>query len=183
LDDKSFQDELFTRYTTLRKTFLSEESLNQYVDSVALLVDDAQARHYERWPILGINVGTPEVDYQPDTYAGEIAKFKDWIQKRLTWLDANMPGELIVSSRDARTDNLTVLRLFPNPASGLLFIESDQAIQKIEIYNAAGAPVIVNLTGGIYSSAIDVSRLAPGLYIAKITFDKNAMVTRRFVVK
>jgi hypothetical protein len=182
MQDNDFQDELFTRYTALRKTVLSEETLNSYIDSIALLVDDAQTRHYEKWPILGINVGTPEVDYQPDSYDGEIVKFKNWIKKRLSWLDANMPGELIVSNSDALTDHKTVFRLFPNPVSDLLYLESDQVIQKIEVYTTTGTLVIAAMTGDYYASVIDVSRLTPGLYIAKTMFKNNAIVTRRFVV-
>jgi hypothetical protein len=59
LDDPSFANELHTRYNQLRKTILSEEYLNSYIDSIHTLVNEAQERHYQKWPILGENVGTP----------------------------------------------------------------------------------------------------------------------------
>ena len=183
MEDDLFQDELYTRYTTLRKTILSEETLNHYIDSVALLVQDAQARHYERWPILGINVGTPEVDYQPKSYAGEIIKFKNWISTRLSWLDANMPGELIVSNQEVSLNNPVRFRLFPNPVRNLLFVESDQLIKRIEIYNTTGILMNTRMTGSLYSLTVNVSQLPPGLYIVNTLLENNAVVTRRIVVE
>src|SRR5208283_2378201 len=108
-----------TRYSLLRKTILSEESLNHYIDSIHTLVNEAQVRHYQRWPILGIDVGTPEVDAQPTTFDGEITKFKNWISTRLTWLDANMPGnaaqETGVPSTAAEPKNFALSQNYPNP--------------------------------------------------------------------
>ena len=183
MQDYSFQDEVHTRYFDLRKTILSEDYINNYIDSIHLLVEDAQERHYERWPILGINVGTPEVDYQPDTYDGEIVKFKNWIKKRLSWLDDNMPGEYIVTNADALTVTMPALRIFPNPARDILFFESDQTLYKIELYSTTGELKIVKMPGRIYSSAIDVSHLNPGLYIIKATFDNDEIKTGRIIVE
>ncbi|MDP4221800.1 MAG: CotH kinase family protein, partial [Bacteroidota bacterium] len=93
MQDSDFANRIYSRYFSLRKTFLSQEYLDQAIDSVANLLDEAQNRHYQKWPILGINVGTGEYGEQPDSYAGEIVKFKSWISRRLDWLDANMVGE------------------------------------------------------------------------------------------
>ncbi|MBN2275956.1 MAG: CotH kinase family protein [Bacteroidales bacterium] len=183
LQDKAFEDELYTRYTMLRNTILSEDYLEHYIDSVALLVNDAQARHYKRWPILGFNVGTPEVDYQPSSYEGEIFKFKSWIATRLSWLDANMPGELIVSNTPGLNDDQFIFRLFPNPVRDFLFIESDQPILKVEILNTAGMIMRSLMIEGCYSSALDVNGLNPGIYVVRTTFENNAIVVRRIVVE
>src|SRR4030042_2838078 len=93
MQDDVFANQIHDRYFLLRKTILSETSLYHVVDSVATLLDEAQARHYQKWDILGINAGTPEYGEQPETFSGEIEKFKSWINRRLTWLDENMVGE------------------------------------------------------------------------------------------
>ena len=64
-----------------RKTILSETYLYNVIDSVAILLDEAQERHFQKWRILGINVGTPEYGEQPETFSGEIEKFKGWINR------------------------------------------------------------------------------------------------------
>jgi hypothetical protein len=183
MQDENFQDEVFTRYTDLRQTILSNDYLDHYIDSIHTLVNDALVRHYERWPILGINVGTPEVDEQPTTYSGEITKFKNWISTRLDWLDANMPGEYIEALPDNITKNYIHFRLFPNPASDKLYIEAEKSISEIDVYNNTGMPVFVCETKGGFSTLIDVSHLKPGLYIAKITFDRGIVNTAKFIVQ
>jgi len=93
---------------------LSETYLYSYIDSVYTLVEDAQKRHYDKWRILGVNVGTPETDSQPTTYAGEITKFKEWIAIRLAWMDAHLKEALIVENAN-RNDihNLFYTRIIP----------------------------------------------------------------------
>jgi hypothetical protein len=55
-------------------------------------VQFAQARHFQKWPILGISGPAPEVSPVATTYAAELDTLKAWITRRLVWLDANMPG-------------------------------------------------------------------------------------------
>lgn len=93
LEDSTFANALRCRYETLREQILSNEYLDIYIDSVANLVSNAQERHYQKWPTLGFNVGTPEVGPIPDTFQGEIDFLKDWIALRLGWLDENLPGQ------------------------------------------------------------------------------------------
>jgi hypothetical protein len=93
LEDDEFADQIYERYFSLRRTILGETYLHHVIDSIAALLDDAQNRHYQKWQILGINVGTPEYGEQPETYSGEIVKFKNWINRRLNWLDENMVGD------------------------------------------------------------------------------------------
>ncbi len=83
---------------------------------MAILLDEAQERHYQKWDILGINVGTPEYGEQPETFSGEIEKFKGWINRRLTWLDENMVGE----TSDPVNEHPAEFRIFPNPAGEIL---------------------------------------------------------------
>ncbi|MCX6254775.1 MAG: CotH kinase family protein [Bacteroidia bacterium] len=90
LQDRDFADLVYNRYFELRNTILSQAQIENTIDSVAYLIDEAQYRHFQKWNILGINVGTPEPDFQPTTYSGEIVKFKGWINTRLAWLDASV---------------------------------------------------------------------------------------------
>ncbi len=108
LEDDEFADQIHERYFSLRRTIMGETYLHHVIDSIAALLDDAQKRHYQKWQILGINVGTPEYGEQPETYSGEIVKFKNWINRRLNWLDENMVGEsaAFLTIDSAKTSNL-----------------------------------------------------------------------------
>jgi hypothetical protein len=176
MQDDAFANQIHDRYFLLRKTLLSEISLNHVIDSVAALLDEAQVRHYQKWDILGINVGTPEYGEQPVTFSGEIEKFKSWINRRLTWLDANMVGEN--SSGD---DDRAIFRVFPNPALDILHVESVSMIDRITIFNLTGNSILDIRDYSDYATSVDVSKLPPGLYIARIYFLSGEVVSQRFV--
>ncbi len=182
LEDPDFANRLNTRYFTLRETILSESYIYNYIDSIHSLLNEAQERHYEKWPILGINVGAPEVDYQPTTYQGEVDKFKAWISLRLNWLDNNMPGEFIHSEADASVQNI-ICRVFPNPAAEIMYVETNLRIQLIEIYNSIGNLVKTITAYNRYSVNINVQDLVPGLYFARIKTEAKEVIAARFVVQ
>jgi hypothetical protein len=141
-------------------------------------LDEAQERHYQKWDILGINVGTPEYGEQPVTFSGEIEKFKSWINRRLIWLDANMVGENSSGDNDK-----PIYRVFPNPASDILHVESVSMIERITIFNLTGNPILDIPDSSDYITSVDVSKLPPGLYIVRIYFLSGEVVSQRFVKK
>jgi len=177
VQDEAFAGQIHDRYYLLRKTILSEQSLYSIIDSVANLLNEAQERHYQKWKILGINVGTPEYGEQPETFSGEIEKFKSWIARRLVWLDANMIGKPVPGD-----DNVTpVIRVFPNPAENTIHVGSDEIISRIAIFNLTGNQILEKTDCGDYTADVNVAQLRPGLYIIKIFFNSGQVVTQRFV--
>jgi hypothetical protein len=181
LQDKEFSALVFNRYYQLRNTILSKSQLENTIDSVAALLDEAQARHYQKWNILGINVGTPEPGFQPITYGAEIVKFKDWINTRLTWLDENMNG-FKVSVEDIPANQFKC-RVFPNPVSDILYIESDNEIESYSVFNITGINVAGQTGLCDFSVQADLTNLKPGIYIIRINLSKSEIVTTRVVKK
>lgn len=92
--DPLFEDEMRCRYEDLRRNYLSESYLHSIVDSVALVVNESQDWHYLTWGNMGAATGTSEVQAPSQTYAEEVQRLKDWITRRLAWMDANVPGTL-----------------------------------------------------------------------------------------
>lgn len=180
MQDTAFTHELNCRYFNLRHTILDTTYMFHYIDSVHTLVNEAQVRHYQKWPILGINVGTPEVDYQPTTYAGEIQKFKNWIRLRLNWLDNNMPG-YCTDVGYSEIKNEIVLQIFPNPVHDELFIESDALMKRIEIFDNQGRLTATFDSPGT-KKTFNFSVLSDGLYLIRIV-SGNDLVSFRKVVK
>ncbi len=179
LQDNLFASQIHDRYYLLRKTILSERNLNYVIDSVALLLNEAQERHYNKWKILGINVGTPEQGDQPDTFDGEILKFKNWINMRLAWLDQHMVGR----PAPGTSDNQPIYRVFPNPAEILLRVESDEIISSIAIFSLTGNQILDKTDCGDYTTSVNVAQLKPGLFIIRIYFRSGKVVSQRFVKK
>ncbi len=179
LQDSYFTQQVNERYFALRDSFLNEEYIFNYIDSVASLLDKPQQRHFNKWQILGWNVGAPEVDAQPTTYAGEIIKFKQWISRRLNWLDANMPSFVVtdIDSSNIRGNYF----LYPNPASSQLTYQADKKIINLTIYSTGGKSMISVNSENTSSITMDIHELSPGFYMVKSSFPDGTQWTGKFV--
>jgi hypothetical protein len=176
LEDDEFANKINARYFKLRKTILGEPYLYHVIDSVASLLNEAQVRHYRKWPILGINVGTGEYGEQPGTFDGEIDKFKGWISRRLAWLDTNMVGDSI-----SNEEYPAIIRVFPNPAETTIHVESDEAITRTTIFGLTGNSILDNTGNLEFATSIDITQFKPGLYIIRIYLVSGEILSQRFV--
>ena len=81
--------------------------------------------------------------------------------------------EPIISSTDDDVEKLSV-SLFPNPTTGIVYIDSEKPVSSIVIYNAQG--VIVNR---VYdSNEIDIDHLPVGVYFALIKNQRGITVEK-----
>jgi hypothetical protein len=194
LQDSTFANELHTRYSLLRKTILSKETIYHYIDSIRALVNEAQVRHYQKWPILGgSSEGAPEVDEQPTTYDGEITKFKNWISTRLTWLDENMPGrdihDTVVQGTGIMPEEFALLENYPNPFNPVTTIhytlKSDGRI-RLSVYDLQGREVAVLVNNerkmaGDQKVAFNAVNLSAGVYLYRLQIE-GYMETRKMLL-
>jgi len=86
MTDTLFAQNLACRWQTLRANNLSNAQFFGVIDSMAAVLEEAQGRNFQLWPILGKYVW-PNPGPLPPTYAGELAKMKNWIGSRFQWLD------------------------------------------------------------------------------------------------
>lgn len=118
LQDSTFANELRCTYESYRTAMLSTEHIFSYIDSVGALVQNAQVRHFQKWPILGISGPAPESGPFAATYAGDLEDLKAWIATRLAWLDENIPGNCLSVSLSERFVNGPLV-CYPNPSTGM----------------------------------------------------------------
>jgi len=185
MQDSNFVNTLKTRYVGLRKTFLDTTYIYHYMDSIHNVVNQAQVRHYIKWPILGVvSMGAPEVDPQPATYDAAVLQMKKWIATRLTWLDDNMPGRVIVIPPTSvfSMKSAGISRIFPNPARDIAYFESDKKITKIEFYSLTGVLQKV-ITTGAYSVSVQLSGLQKGYYLIRMTLENAEIKTGNLIVE
>ena len=113
LQDPSFTAELKCRWNELRLTTISIPVLDNYIDTIAANLNEAQVRHFVAWPILGTYTW-PNPSPIPVDYPGEIAALKTWVYDRITWMDANLPGTCNVGINENAMVESNV-NVFPNP--------------------------------------------------------------------
>jgi subtilisin-like proprotein convertase family protein len=168
LEDTLYANHLNCRWLEARGSFLSNEAVDGWIDSMAVLLDAAQQRNFKVWPILGVYVWPNPWPY-PTTYEGEIASLKSWISDRFNWLDNNMPGHCWTTGIETVAAN-GGLSVSPNPAVSFIVVagyDPGNDDPPAEIYSILGQPI---LTIQKYKpgNPIDISRLRPGSYILRI---------------
>lgn len=94
MEDSYFRNLFFTRWTQMRENSLSDESICNHIDSVASLVEEAQHRNFNRWPIMGIYVYPNR--FVGQNYSEEIEYLKEYVKKRTAWIDQHISGERIL---------------------------------------------------------------------------------------
>ena len=74
------------------------------------------------------------------------------------------------------------LRLFPNPTTDQVRIESTQSrIENIQVFDATGQLVLSHLATAKHQETIDLSAYANGIYFIQIRTDKG--ITTKKVIK
>ncbi|NRA48202.1 MAG: T9SS type A sorting domain-containing protein [Phaeodactylibacter sp.] len=89
------------------------------------------------------------------------------------YLDANdsndtMTGELMVTSLDRKLIPETAIKLFPNPADGLVHLEADLPIDKVEFYDVFGRLIHTLELDRVYQLELDRQGLPSGVYLLRL---------------
>ena len=171
--DPAFSRALKCRWETLRSTWMTDDYFSHTVDSIATVLQEAQERNYQQWPILGTYIWPNQ--YIGLTYQHEVSYLKQWIKARLQWMDNNMPGTCDVIT-GTETDASTDVIIYPNPVVQDFSIAGATGLISWEIVNAQGFSVL----RGTDRHGIDMSMLSPGIYTVMITHG-NSITYRRFV--
>jgi spore coat protein CotH len=190
LQDTTFSNELHCTYQDYRQSILDTTNLFAYIDSMRTLVQNAQVRHFKRWPILGMSGPAPDFGTVAATYDAEIDSLKSWISTRLQWLDANMPG-LCVISNAAEPTILDSVNCYPNPANDYFIVDyslSAPTNVAVRLYNYLGSEVLSTIqetqqNSGQYSFKLETQTLPTGVYILKLETGNKVISKKIIVVK
>lgn len=88
LQDPNTMTELQSHWQAGRHHHITAEDLCQWIDSMALAMDRSQQLNFMRWDILRRQEHMNPV--ARGTYAAEVAYLKDYITKRIAWMDRRL---------------------------------------------------------------------------------------------
>jgi hypothetical protein len=185
LQDTTFNNELRCRYEAFRASLLDTANIFNYIDSIRTLVQNAQARHFQKWPLLGVSGQAPEVGPIATTYNAELDTLKYWINLRLQWLDANIPGNCSNINITNKFNPLNQLfKCFPNPSNeGIIYFEGNfksTTPTQIFIYDLTGKLVKqTELKADLQKVAVFIEN--KGAYIYKL-MNQQAEIQRGKIV-
>ncbi len=87
-ENPNFEVKHWDRYYQLRQTVFSKAKLTLQIDAIANELSEAQARNFQKWQVLGVPIWqNPEGVWERQSHADEVAWLKDWLFRRLEWLD------------------------------------------------------------------------------------------------
>jgi len=191
IEDPNFINAVKCRYLELRNGILSDLYLHSFIDNYAIMLDEAQARHFERWDDLLIDDSSPGgfwssklwfSAYRVSSYAEEIDILKGWLSARLNFLDNNLGGTCLSTVLNNGDINFLDLLVYPNPVSDILVVESSKPINAIAIYNITGYKIAertINNTDRIVLSGF--AHYPKGLYLLLFLSGDGTRISRTIV--
>ena len=85
-ENKIITEKLQKRYKELRKNILSNESIDDYINNLYNEVNISADLNFERWKILDEDIWPNKFNFK--SYKEEVDYVKEWIYKRLQFLDS-----------------------------------------------------------------------------------------------
>jgi len=76
-----------------------------------------------------------------------------------------------------------IFRIFPNPASESLYVESEETISRVNIFSLTGNLIHSISDTGDYRVTVDVSNMPSGLYIISVTSSSGNIFSSKFLKK
>ena len=86
-EDPAFVSKLKNRWSDLRTNVLSDQNLQDRIDEITnfLIEHNAPRRNFDKWTIIGKYVWPN--NYIGNNYGEEISYLKNWLEKRVKWMD------------------------------------------------------------------------------------------------
>ena len=185
--DPEYLDLLKNRWQALRSGPYGTEAILSFIDSTANVLDEAQIRNFQRFPVLSQYVW-PNA-YVGGSYSNEIEYLKDWIVARLNWLDQAIDNT--VTGLPENHSNANSIKIAPNPFANELSIllPGNLSNPEIIIHNILGEKMIeirpdpLSQSGRIFWNAVDRSgnKLFPGVYILVLKEDGRIITSEKII--
>jgi len=169
-NDETFRIAFNQRWQDLRQSVFSEDYIMNMIDSATTLIDEAQVRNFQRWPVLDEYVW-PNA-YVGGSYENEIDYLKGWITDHLDWVDQ----QVLMAVGSAQVPGAYKLdNAYPNPfnpATTIGFSIPRSDFVKVKIYDAAGREITTLVNGemvpGQHRLKWDGENQASGIYFIQM---------------
>lgn len=186
LTDSTYANGLKCRWEYLRAGILNEDKLHDYIDSLALRLEDARIRNFQQWPIIGVYVNWN--GYVGNTYQEDVDYLKWYLENRMNWMDANLPGtcwpEMLGSEEEPPALQVST---WPNPTTENAYISfktAEAAESTVEIRTLSGQLLYsesLDVEAGNYIKTIPLTNMQAGTYLVRLISDEDIIYNQRIV--
>ena len=190
MNDPNFMAKVGVRWTELRKKQLSVTSVNSWIDSVVVLLNEGQSRNFQKWPILNTYVW-PNY-YIGKNYSDEITYLKQWYSDRVSWMDFKLTGRYLYTpdKTEQVIKNFSMSQNYPNPFNPNTTISYQLPVNSftvLKVYDAIGreTATLVNehQEAGTYSVQFSGKFYSSGIYFYRIHAGEFSTIKRMTLIK
>lgn len=172
MQDTIFQQDLKCRWKYLRENQFHNDSIFNWIDTMASRLNESQNWNYQIWPTMGSYVWPNS--FVGANYQEEIDFMKSWIEQRMAWLDANIPGDTAFCTNASLGENKKdYFSIYPNPAQDLLYLKMNKIldISSMQITNLNGQ-ILQEINSEKFSNQssieINLHNLSEGIYFIQL---------------
>ena len=184
LEDPTFRNAVKCRWLELRQTIFSEEAIDQFLDSYALLLDEAKDRQLKKYKEI-LKSNNPWdwgptsffAAYRVSSYAEEISIVKNWFRQRLAFLDQHLPGECDGS----KIQSLQFPEIDFRYNSHAATIHSPIPLTRIDVVNAIGSCLYSKPLSCEQKTSINLDSLGRGFLVFVCYTADGGMISRSLV--
>jgi hypothetical protein len=191
--EPAFRKRLARRWSALREGPFRTDSLMQFVNRTAALLDEAQARNFQKWPVLGAELWRSTPGWRErNTYRKEVDYLKTFLLRRLGWMDDRLraDGASAGPGRGGSAPGGFALRQnHPNPfnpASVIRFSIPEPGRVRLTVFDARGGAVRTLVDGerpaGEHAAVFDASGLPAGVYLFRLEAERRFSETKKMVL-
>ena len=183
--DTSFVSSLRCRWLDLRKTTLSDQRINNLIDSADVVTTEARTRHFAKW---NLNGNTWWRGINPiRSYEEEKNTMKLWIKQRAEWIDFNLQNKGACGDWPSDNNENIIIKAFPNPFrnSGNINIRSKETqgirLTVIAINGKTMTQTFKNIFRGNNNISLDADGWPSGIYQVILTTISGEVYKYRMV--
>jgi len=186
--DPDFMIMLKIRWQELRNGPYQTDTILSFIDSVANVLEESQARNFLKYNILNLYIW-PNA-FVGGFYQAEIDYLKNWVEARLNWMDQAI-NEIVTDIPESTMNDQSVC-IAPNPFSDELYIQFSKPYAEIQVnvYNMIGARITeLREKGGteakrVYWNGTDQKghEVRPGIYVLTV-LESGQIIHRKKILK
>ena len=193
LQDTTFKDHIHEKWSSIREKQYSDVSITSLIDSLSLLLNEAQERNFVKWDLLGRKVW-PNY-YVGQSYEDEVDILKNWTFQRLKWLDDSLSFAIGIHKSKLYPNENTAIplkletKVYPNPFNSNF--NYDFALNRpgeisLRLYDLKGAQVsaIINevyYPAGSHSINWQSPEIPGSIYVLILKIDGEIVSVQKLV--
>ncbi len=154
--DPAFVQQVQARWAQIRPVLDSMPPLI-FTAANQLMQSGAIDRNFQKWPILGINLGSNPAPY-PKKYSGEITHLTDWFKQRINWMNIYLQ-----STAQAQCDSINNTK----PVISIIGTDEYDNVQPFEARTLRGFSGY--FWNNFQSTSYDTTISTPGKYWLKMS--------------